>query len=348
MTNYFPLSASAAGVRVTLLACGLLLTATVEAVPFGPMQHVSLADPALGFANAMSLPIPADWKFEGRIVRDVACSPGDAFPQMQASSADGAYGLTVMTPFFTTSQPTDFDLRTCGVVAPLTSAANVLVRYVLPAIRRGAQTSAPEPVPDGERFVKSVSRQANGVIVSGDAARVRVSYTQNGRPVEEYVVGFTTQIRRAGWTGGTSSTAVQVLRAPGGKLDEFVKQVAANMQAELNPAWQQRNQQLLQQSARQAELHGEQQRAAITQTGQDAGAAGRAALANTRNQIRATGQASMDNAARSEAARHASAVGTADYVGGRPTSTYVFCNGSGATRTNNNPNPPAPGWTLCR
>lgn len=334
-------------VCIALLACSLVAQ-TVNSATAAPMKRVLLADPALGIQEAMSVPIPADWKFEGRIVRDVPCSPGDPFPQMQATSADGAYVMTIMTPFFTTSQPTDFDLRTCGVVAPPMSTADVLVRYVLPAIRRGAQTSAPEAVPDADRFVKSVSRNANGFVVSGDAARVRVSYTQNGRNVEEYVIGLTTQIRHTGWSGGTSSTLVQILRAPRGKLDDFVKQVATDMQAEPNPAWQQRSQQLAQQAAQQAEQRGEQQRAGILQNGQDAGAAGRAALANTRNQIQATGQASMDNAARSEAARHTGAVGTADYAGGRATSVYYFCDGSGATRTNNNPNPPGPGWTLCR
>lgn len=331
--------AAAAGVCVALLAC--------SPVSAAPMKRVFLADPAVGMQDAVSLPIPSDWKFEGQIVRDVPCSPGDPFPKLQATSPDGSYVITVMTPFFTTSQPTDFDLRTCGVVAPLMSTADVLVRYVLPAIRRGAQTSAPEAVPDADAFVKSVSHSGNGVMVSGDAARVRVSYLQNGQKVEEYVVGFTTQMRHVGWSGGTSSTSVRILRAPSGMLDEFVKQVSTSMQAVPNPVWQQRSQQLAQQNAQQAEQRGEQQRAAILQHGQDAGAAGRAALANTRTQIQATGQASMDNAARMEAARHAGAVGTADLVGGRPTSVYYFCDGSGAVRTNNNPNSPGPGWTLC-
>ena len=333
---------------VTLSLCSLVIVPFVAAAALGSMKRVFLPDRALGIDNAMSVAIPADWKFEGRIVRDVPCSPGDAFPQLEATSVDGAYAMTVMTPFFTTSQPTDFDLRTCGVVAPLMPAADVLVRYVLPAIRRGAQTSPPEAVPEAGRFQKAANRSTPNFIISGDAARVRVSYVQNGQRVEEYVIGLTTQVRHPGFPGGTSSTLVQILRAPSGKLDEFVSQIAVNMQAEPNPEWQQRNQQLAQQAAQQAEQRGEQQRAAILQNGQDAGAAGRAALANTRNQIQATGQASMDNAARSEAARHAGAVGTADYVGGRPTSVYYFCNGSGATRTNNNPNPPGPGWTLCR
>ncbi len=344
MTQYVR---SAAAGLCTLLGCSLFAALPVESAALGPLKRVFLADRTLGMQDAVSVPIPADWKFEGRIVRDVPCSPGDPYPQMQATSADGTFGMTIMTPFFTTSQPTDFDLRSCGVVAPLMSTADVLVRYVLPAIRRGAQTSAPEAVPEVDKFVQSVSHSANGFIVSGDAARVRVFYTQNGQKVEEYVIGFTTQIRHAGWSGGTSSTMVQILRAPGGKLDEFVKQTGPDMQPVPNPEWQQRSQLLAQQAAQQAQQRGERQRAAIQQNGQDAGAAGRAALANTRAQIQATGKASMDNAARSEAARHASAVGTADYVGGRPTSVYYFCDGSGATRTNNNPNPPAPGWTLC-
>jgi hypothetical protein len=313
----------------------------------GSLQRVTLADPTLGIEDAMSLDIPTGWQFEGIVVRNVPCSPGDAFPQVQASSPDGAYSITIMTPFFTTSQPTDFDLRTCGTVAPLMPAAIILSRYVVPAIRRGAETSNPEPVPQAEGFLRSVNRNENGIVMSGDAARVRVSYTMNGQRVEEYVVGLTVQMRRQGMPGGTSSTTVQIFRAPPGKLDEFVAMASSKMTLTPNPNWQQRNQELTQQAAARAEWQGNRQRAAILQNGQDAGAAGRAMLANTRAQIQATGQASMNNAARSEAARHAGAVGTMDYVGDRPTQVYFFCNGSGATRTNNNPNSPGPGWFPC-
>jgi hypothetical protein len=55
----------------------------------------------------------------------------------------------------------------------------------------------------------------------------------------------------------------------------------------------------------------------------------------------------MDAAARSEAARHTGAVGTADYVGNRPTAVYYFCSASGGRTTNNNSNSPGPGWYPC-
>jgi hypothetical protein len=311
------------------------------------MQRVSLADPAVGIQDAMSLNIPAGWTFQGAIVRNVPCSPGDAFPQMQVSSADGAYSLTLMTPFFTTSQPTSFDLRSCGAVAPLTSTANLLAHNIVPALRKGVQASAPDAVPGAEKFLQSVSGTSNGMMMSGDAARVHVSYTQNGQAVEEYIVGLTTIARMQGMPGGTTATTVEIYRAPAGQLDAFFQRATTTMAVTTNPQWQQRNAQLIQQAAVQAQQQGEQQRAAILQNGQDAGAAGRAMLANTRNNILATGQASMDAAARSEAAHHTAAVGTSNYVGNRPTSVYYFCNASGGRTTNNNPNSPGPGWYRC-
>jgi hypothetical protein len=311
------------------------------------MQHMTIADPTLGIEDAMSLEIPAGWQFQGSIVRNVPCSPGDAFPQVQVSSPDGAYSLTIMTPFFTTSQPTNFDLRTCGAVAPLAPAATILTRYVLPAIRRGAATGSPEAAPRADAWLRSVNRSENGMQTSGDASRVRVTYTQNGQAVEEYVVGLTVQMRRQGMPGGTSATTVQIFRAPAGKLEEFFERATTTMPLSANPQWRQRNAQLADQAAAEAQRQGNQQRAAILQNGQDAGAAGRDMLARTRAQIQATGQASMDSAARNEAARHSAAVGTADYVGNRPTQIYTFCNGSGGMRTNNNPNSPGPGWTPC-
>jgi hypothetical protein len=312
------------------------------------MQRMNIADPSLGIEDAMSLEIPVGWQFHGTIVRNVPCSPGDPFPQVQVSSPDGAYSLTIMTPFFTTSQPTNFDLRTCGTVAPLAPAATILTRYVLPAIRRGAEISDPEASPRADNWLRSSNRTENGIQMSGDASRVHVAYTQNGQAVEEYVVGLTLQMRNPGMPGGTSSTTVQIFRAPAGKLDEFFDRATTTMPLTANPQWRQRSAQLAQQAAAEAQRQGNEQRAAILQNGQDAGAAGRAMLARTRDQIQATGQASMDSAARNEAARHTAAVGTADLVGGRPTQIYYFCNGSGGTRTNNNPNSPGPGWVPCQ
>jgi hypothetical protein len=313
----------------------------------GSMRRVSLADPAVGILDAISLDIPVGWQFRGEIVRNVPCSPGDAFPQMQASSPDGAYSLTVMTPFFTTSQPTNFDLRSCGTVAPITSSANILTQYVIPTIRNGAQTSPPEAVPEAEKFVRAANRSGNGRTMSGDTARVRVSYTQNGQRIEEYIVGLTTVVRAQGTTLGTTVTMIEIYKAPAGKLDEFFQRASVAMAATANPEWQRRSVQAAQQAAQLVQQQGEQQQTAMQQNGQDAGAAGRAMLARTRNQIQATGRMSMDNAARSEAARHAGAVGTMNLVGNRPTAVYYFCNGSGGTRTNNNPNSPGPGWYLC-
>jgi hypothetical protein len=311
------------------------------------MQQVWLGDSAIGMQNAMSMTIPTGWHFQGGIVRNVSCSPGDAFPQLTVSSADGAYSLTIMTPFFTTSMPTNFNLQGCGTVAQPTTAANILTHYVAPALRKGAQISAPQAAPGWEPFLRGASPPSNGFSETRDVSRVHVTYTQNGQAVEEYIVGSSSVYRHTGMAGGTSATTVTIYKAPAGKLDAFYTQALATMQVTPTAQWQQRNMQLAQQAAQQAQQQGQQQRAAILQQGQDAGAAGRAMLANTRNQIQATGQASMNAAAQSEAARHTGAVGTADYVGNRPTSVYTFCNNSGGRTTNNNPNPPGPGWYSC-
>jgi hypothetical protein len=310
-------------------------------------QTVWLGDSAIGMPQAMSMTIPTGWHFQGGIVRNVSCSPGDAFPQFIVSSPDNAYSLTVMTPFFTTSMPTNFNLQNCGTVAQPTTAANILAHYVVPAIRRGAQASAPQSAPGWERFMSGTSPPSNGFSEARNVSRVKVSYTQNGQAIEEYIVGSESVFRHSGMNGGTSTTTVSIYKAPAGKLDDFYTQAMATINITPTPQWQQRNQQLAQQEAQQAQQQGQQQRAAIQQQGQDAGAAGRAMLANTTKQIQATGQASMNAAAQSEAARHSSAVGTADYVGNRGTSTYFFCNNSGGRTTNNNPNPPGPGWYSC-
>jgi hypothetical protein len=308
------------------------------------MQRVSLADPGVGMQNAMSMNIPSGWTFQGGIIRTVSCSPGDAFPQLQVSSPDGAYSFSVMTPFFTTATPTNFNLQGCGAVAPLASSADILSRYVVPGLSRSGTASAPATAPGAAAFTQANSRSSNGITTSADAARVHVSYS-NG--TEEYIEGHTLTSRMQGVPGGTTATTVLVYKAPAGQLDAFYQRATTTMLVTPNPQWQQRNQQLQQQATMRAQQQGQQQRATIMQNGQDAGAAGRAMLAQTRNQIAATGQASMNAAAASEAARHTGAVGTANYVGNRPTSTYFFCNASGGRTTNNNPNAPGPGWYRC-
>jgi hypothetical protein len=335
-----PVSSVAAG------ETGLLSDASLAGT--GSMQRVSLADPAVGMQDAMSVTIPSGWSFQGRIVRDVSCSPGDAFPHMQIASPDGAYSLTVMTPFFTTSMPTTLNLRGCGAVAQLMSSANILTRYVVPGLSKGGQASAPSVPPDAANFIQSVNVTNGRLISSGDAARVHLSLTQNGNAMEEYIEGHTVTSRIQGVPGGTTATTVFVYKAPVGQLDAFYQRATTAMALMPNPQWQQRNQQLQQQATMRAQQQGEQQRAAILQQGQDSGAAGRAMLARTQAQIKATGQASMNAAEASEAARHSGAVGTANLVGDRPTSTYFFCNSSGGRTTNNNPNSPGPGWYACR
>jgi hypothetical protein len=311
------------------------------------VQRVWLGDSAIGMSQAMSMTIPTGWHFQGGIVRNVSCSPGDAFPQLVVSSPDGAYSLTIMTPFFTTSMPTNFNLQNCGTVAQPTTAANILTHYVAPAIRRGAQISAPESAPGWEPFLRGASPPSNGFSETRNVSRVHVAYTQNGQAIEEYIVGSESVFRHSGMNGGTSNTTVSIYKAPAGQLDAFYTRAMSTINITPTAQWQQRNMQMAQQAAQQAQQQGQQQRAAIMQQGQDAGAAGRAMLANTRNQIQATGQASMNAAAQSEAARHTAAVGTADYVGNRATSTYFFCNNSGGRTTNNNPNSPGPGWYSC-
>ncbi len=180
------------------------------------MQRVSLADPAVGMQNAMSLNIPSGWTFQGGVIRNVSCSPGDAFPQIQVSSPDGAYSFTIMTPFFTTAMPTNFNLQDCGAVAPLMSSANILTRYVVPGLSRGGQASAPGSPPDAAKFIQAVSSTNNGVAASGDAARVHGSYNQNGSATEEYIVGHTITSRMQGMPGGTTATTVFAYKAPAG------------------------------------------------------------------------------------------------------------------------------------
>lgn len=321
-------------------------TSMVEAAA-GGFRAVSLRDPGFGMA-AYTLEIPVGWKFEGEVRRDVGCSPQDPFAAYRVTSADGLTVIQVMTPFFT-AYPAQFalgmDFSRCGVFTPAAPTGQLLTRYIVPAIRKGAEVvGSPEPTPDLQQWRQQSAQQGQFYSTSGDASRVKVAYTENGHAFEEWIVGMTV-VTRFKQGGGFSKTVVGTVRAPKGYLDDAQKNLSWALKLTANPDWAQREQQRQQQSAQQAQANGERTRSGIAAQAQANMNATAARTQQTIDQIHATGAASMNAARNSENARHASAVGTADYVGDRPTTYYRWRNTvTGATQTTNNATSPGPDW----
>ena len=311
-----------------------------------PSLHlVTINDEALNMP-AMTAQIPAGWRFEGAIDRNVACSPGDAFPHFRAQSPDGSVTIQQLTPFFTTDRPLP-GFNQCGVIGPIQPTTTLLSRYLVPAIAPNLHADPPEPIPRSEALVRSMNHFDGRFQVSGDTGRVRLTYTSStGKPMEEYIVAITQRSVLPGTRNGHTVTALKLISAPAGQVEQVVDTIASRLILTPLPAWQQRDQQLAADARNASDQQGGQTRAAIIADGQRNTQRLGAVAAGAINNINNTGQASRDAAAASEQARHDAAMGTAAHVGDK-TVSYKWCDNQGNFTYTDSTRPPAYGWQRC-
>jgi hypothetical protein len=311
-----------------------------------PMQTVSLTDTALGM-HAMNLTLPAGWHFQGEVVRNVGCSPGDPFATYRAESPDGSISISMLTPFFTIYPPQSvgrLNFSSCGMVMPAVPTGKLLSQYIVPAIRKGAQASAPEPIPGTEQLIRSMSSRGNMMINSGDTARVHLTYTMNGKPVEENILGITRYTQFQGMPGGSSQTMVFTIRAPEGQLKAFVNSVYPQIKLTNDPEWMQRSANLSAEQTRQIQQAGAATRQGImNQTQQN--------IQNTVDrsnqtvqQIQNTGAVSRQVAKDKQQAIDNAAAGTAGYVGDKVVTYHWLQQSTGNKMYTQTPRAPGPGW----
>jgi hypothetical protein len=243
------------------------------------MKRVTISDPAAGFGGvAMTLNIPADWKFEGTVLRrDTPCnwqSNGTMLPSFayRASSPDGLTAIELLPSYewhwssLGGSQP-----QQC-VIQPPMAPADVAKKVIIPKERRGAQVGQTSPDPEASQNVAEKVRKSNQESVaanrnnpfhtppnrmSGDAARVHMEYNLNGRPVEEEVLVVSTSKEFPGVppVGGTTWTLTYdcaanatFYRAPRGQLHSAQKMLLTILQsATLDPQWSRKEKVLEQQ-----------------------------------------------------------------------------------------------------
>ncbi len=307
-------------------------------------QLVTLRDESLGMP-AMTAQIPAGWRFEGAIDRNVSCSPGDAFPHFRAQSPDGSITIQQLIPFFTTDHPMQ-GFNQCGVIAQVQPTTTLLSRYIVPAIAPRLHADAPEPIPGTEALVLGMTHFDGRFHVSGDTGRVHLTYTSStGQPTEEYIIAVTQRFVMPGY-GSNSVTQLKLVSAPAGQIDHVVETIAANLNLTPLPAWQQRDQQLAANARNASDQQGDRTRAAILADGQRNSQRLGAVAAGAVDNINRTGAASMNAAAASEQARHDAAMGTAAHAGDK-TVSYKWCDAQGNSTYTDTTRPPAYGWQRC-
>lgn len=216
----------------------------------GSVTH-TLMDQAWGLPAA-TLSAPAGWGFAGGVVHAAGgdCTVTGTSPVMNIESRDGSEGLVIMPALRAqyvsdpaTMQP--YAAHGC-LVATGTTAVDFIKGIVIPKARPGARVLEAGPSPMLEQQVAQATQQArsSGMPTVFSSARVRISYTRNGRQVEEFVTGMVGCSRQQtpgtrGFSVDCTADELSLLHAPAGELDALAARFTS-IDMKPNPAWKQR------------------------------------------------------------------------------------------------------------
>jgi hypothetical protein len=244
------------------------------------MKRVQVIDRS-GFERplpAITMLIPSDWTFESQVVYGKGTCGALFALSFRAQSPDGKTGIELF-PAYSWQWADDPQMRQllqqqneqnarfhrpgCDVM-PTMSAADFLTKVVAPKLRPGARLHGAEHLPDLHESLVLKNQQMQAQMqqlglrgkVTLDDARLRISYEQDGAPLEEWLTATVTvhatpmPVFNRGQMGqsvsyGEEAQMLFALRAPAGELDakqRLYELVLSTMRVE--PEWQQRIQQV--------------------------------------------------------------------------------------------------------
>jgi hypothetical protein len=209
---------------------------------------------------SVSMIMPADWQYQGATQWNVKDACNGIQTRLVANGPDGR-GFELF-PYYTwawADNPAylqqDFATKArmgthaCDVMPPM--GAQDYLRRVLPRIRPNAQVVAVEPMPKIMQLLQQQARQTEQLAaqyqlrqrVRSDVVRARLRYSQNGQPVEEWLVVVTTSTATTGVMGTNYSNVAASFaeRAPQGRLEAsegLYEMVLGSIR--VNPEWQAR------------------------------------------------------------------------------------------------------------
>ena len=234
------------------------------------MKQVQVIDQQ-AFASqvpAVYMMVPTDWKFDGKVAAGTGaggCFADLAQVSFHGQSVDGSVQLEGIPGFswqYADNPATQRELiqdnqsmakfgkKPCPV-APPASAADFLRKLVLAKYRPGKTVASVDPLPEFEKLIRArmglstepgSSPGAGGQEPRIDAARARLQYDLDGKPVEEWLTAVTiiyVQGGRGASIYDCHGTMMLALRAPQGRLDEqdrLFKLIASTIRVE--PKWQ--------------------------------------------------------------------------------------------------------------
>ena len=187
----------------------------------------TITDPILNM-KAYSITIPANWIFEGAVIRGTSCNDGP-FPVFRMSSADGLIGIKQLPRLdWTWSENAKLPAETGSDCLPYKKemSASEMLKYMIGVLQ--VEFVRDEPTPDLEEIQRNIAaRNTPQLLFTADKARATVRYRINKIVMEgklNVFVSCTTmkQIGRHSCNLGVSRTW-----APEGKYsDETFKAIS--------------------------------------------------------------------------------------------------------------------------
>lgn len=227
--------------------------------------------------TALSVLLPSDWSFTGAPIYMTrpGCPANLVRLAFKASSPDGRVAIELMPlrvwqttdnqMLLQAMQQSNAVMASAGgegcAIGPAFTAEAFLRRVVVPEARPGSRMLGSESMPDAISqlrdeaavFEETAARQGMPLRIRGDAARVRLAYSLNGQPVEEWmaamVVAADTMLPTP-YGNATYSTLgadhILAARAPQGQLDQEERLLRIIMSSiKVDPRWQWRVQQTI-------------------------------------------------------------------------------------------------------
>jgi len=196
---------------------------------------------------AATLQIPADWNFEGVVLRGPGCEfYAYSSTVFRAYSPDMRYGVQVLpsTAFFWADDPRTLPkFGQCKYMPPISAAD--YAQFVSIRMRPGAVIDAAGPAPDEEAFLANLSKTEftffNQVGINGELKRVHLRFDMDGQPEEEILqarmvlrtlmvntnISHTAMVQYRKMPQYKSDANVRALHAPQGELMSHFKALAA-------------------------------------------------------------------------------------------------------------------------
>jgi hypothetical protein len=146
-----------------------------------------------------------------------------------------------------------FQAQGC-IVARTKNPAEFIQQVILPKMRPGAKVLGVDSDPGLEKEVAQARQQIaqmggmRGTTTTIQEARVKIAYTFNGQPEEEYIgLMYTCMDQNQSYPGmapmhslDCTSDDMGMMHAPAGKLEALYARRAELIKLQPNPAWQQR------------------------------------------------------------------------------------------------------------